>query len=188
SDLDTKRRHVCPGKHNGHGCDHQKRHDDLHRILNESHHISHLHVSTVHRIGSVVNDQHGNPVHDQHHAGHHKCHASVYKEVCLRERCIRIFKTLLLMFLPTESTDHQNSGKDLPCHQIQPVDKRLELREFRHGNGKKHTDQHQDQHNSHAQDPGHGRIGLQHPKHASQAEDWRVKNNTEHHRHHQLHL
>ena len=112
--IDTLSCNACPRKHNRHHGDHQKGHDDLHGILHKCHHISNLHGSVIHCMSSVVDDQNGNTIHDQHHSRHHKCHTAVDKQVGLCQSVIGILKTRLLVFLTAERPDDRNTGQYLP--------------------------------------------------------------------------
>ena len=123
--IDTKCCHVCSRKHDGHGCDHQEGHDDLHCVLDECHNVTYLHGSVINGIGTAVNDQYGNAIHDQHHSRHHKGHASVDEQVCLCQSLVCFLKTFFFVFLTAECTDDRDTGKDLTCYQVQFIDQCL---------------------------------------------------------------
>ena len=108
--INTFRSNICPWNHNRHHCDHQEGHDNLHRILDKGHHITHLQVSIINSISTIVNDQYRYPIHDQHHNGHHEGHAAVDKQVCPGQVFICFLKPLFLMLFRTESPGDHNTA------------------------------------------------------------------------------
>ena len=171
---DTVGSHTGTRQHNGHHRDHQKRHDDLHRILDKCHHITHLHITGIDTVCTGVDDQYTDSVHDQHHQRHHKRHCTVDKQVGLRQSPVRFLEPLFLVFFPAERTDHRNTGQDLTADQVQTVNQILQFFKFRHRNPEKNGYQDQDRCHCDSKDPGHGCVCVQHFQHTTDTKDRRV--------------
>ena len=179
--IDTLCRNTGPWDHDRHHGNHQESHDNLHGVLHKGHHISHLHSSFIYSMGAVPDDQYGDAVHDQHHYRHHKGHTAVYKKIGLHQCPVGVFKTLFLMFLCAEGTNHIDAGKDLPCHQVQIINEILELSKLRHSNLKEQAYEKHDHDDRQSQDPGHRGVGLEYFIYASDSQDRRIENDTEDH-------
>ena len=169
--INTFRRYICPRDNNRHHRNHQKRHDDLHRILDKCHQIADLHGATVNRIASTVNNQHGNAVHNDHHNRHHKGHASVDKQIRPCQILIGLLKALLLMLLRTEGTGDHDTGQLLSCDQIQTVDQLLQLRKPRHRYLKQYSNNNHDQNDRQCDNPAHRYVRFYDLEHTADTEN-----------------
>ena len=112
-------------------------------------------------MGSVIDNENGDTVHNKHHGRHHKCHTAIDKQVCLRKPVIGLFKTLLLVFLTAEGPDNRNTCQDFPGNQVQLIDQILQFCKLWHSDLKEQPHQNHDRRYCHTEDPGHGCVCLQ---------------------------
>ena len=171
---DTIGSHTCTWQHNRHHRDHQERHDNLHRILDKCHHITHPHITGIDTVCTGINNQYTDPVHDQHHQRHHKSHRTIDKQVGLRQSLICFFEPFFFMFFPAERTNHRNTGQDLTADQVQTVDQILQLFKLRHSNSEEDCHQNQNRCYCDAQDPCHRCICVQHFQNTANTKDRRI--------------
>ena len=109
----TIRSHSRSRQHNGKHAQHKESHDDLHRILDERHHIADLHLPLIDAVCSRPHNKDGYTVHNEHHDWHHKCHGTVDEQVRLCQCTVRLVEALLLVLLRTERSDDRKSSQDL---------------------------------------------------------------------------
>ena len=186
--LHTVRSHCRSWKHDGEHAQHQESHDDLHRVLDKRHHITHLHLTVIDAVCPRPYDEYGDTVHDQHHHRHHKCHGAVDEQVRLHQGPVRLVKTCFLVLLCAEGTDDRKSGQDLPHYKVDLIYKCLQYLELRHCDCKQDQNDKRDHYDCESDDPGHGHIRLEHLDHTANGKDRRVKNDTEQHDDNQLDL
>ena len=151
--LHTVCRNGSSREHDREHAQHQESHDDLHRILDERHHIADLHLSLINAVSSGPHDQDGHPVHDKHHDRHHKCHGTVDEQVRLCQIDIRSIEPLFLMSLRTEGTNNRESCQNLAHNKVHLVDQCLQNLEFRHRHKEQHEDDQCDQNDRQRDDP-----------------------------------
>ena len=156
----TIRSHSRSRQHNGKHAQHQKSHDNLHRILDKCHHIADLHLTFINTMGSRPHYEDRDSIHNKHHDRHHKCHGTVYEQVRLCQHFISIVKALLLMLLCAERPDDPETGKDFPHDQVHLIYQGLKDLKSGHCHQEKDKDDQTDQNDCKADDPGHGHICL----------------------------
>ena len=113
--------HTCTRKHDGNHRNHQKGHDDLHRIGHKRHHIANLQVSGVDSLCTEPHDHDGNAVHNQHHRRHHKGHDAVGEQLRFHQVLVRFIKPFFFEFFSGKCTDNRKPSQNFPGNQVHPV-------------------------------------------------------------------
>ena len=111
--VDTCGSHTGAGKKNGDHRQHEERHDDEHRVGDESDHVADLKISEVDTFGSLPHDKNGNTVHDEHHDGHHECHNTVCKELRFHQIAIGLIEPFFFIRFSAECPDNRKTGENL---------------------------------------------------------------------------
>ena len=127
-------------------------------------------------------DQNAESAHDEHHRRHHEGHDAVREELCAHQIGVGVVKTLLLCLLPSECSDHHQSGQDLSGNQIQPVHQLLHALELRH---RQHDKREDDAHNHcdpQQNHPAHVGVGLIDLHDSPDCQHRRIEHHPEHHR------
>ena len=91
-------------------ADHQKRHDNLHRILHEGHHIAHLHGGLLNLMPADPHDHETHHIHQKHHCGHHKGGNTVDEAVVAGQVAVGDLKPILLISLRAEGADDHHAA------------------------------------------------------------------------------
>ena len=148
---------YCCARHKDKGhADHQKRHDDLYRILHECHHIAHLHGGLLDLMPAYPDDHKGHQVHQEHHRGHHEGGDAVDKAVVAGKLAVGNFKTVFLILLRAEGAYDHHTAQMLAHDEIQTVDQLLDELKFRHDDRIDDGDKPDQDQDAYGNDPAHG--------------------------------
>ncbi len=186
--LDTFCRNARSRQHNGNHRQHQKRHDDLHRISNKCHHITDLQIAKVYSLSAEPYDSNRNGIHDKHHNRHHESHDPVGEHLCRHQLFIGLIKSFFFIFFTAESSDDRNTCEDLSGNQVHFVHQCLHQLEFRHGNSHQRSDQKKDYADCYRNDPAHARFCMRNLDNASDSQNRCIAYHSKQHDRNHLHL
>ena len=106
---DAARRDGGAGDHHEHHADHEEAHNDLHGVLDEGHHVAHLHGGIRDLVAADPYDQQRNAVHYQHHHRHHRGHGAEHEQVVVGKVLIGFVEAFLFKILRGERADDHHA-------------------------------------------------------------------------------
>ncbi len=185
---DAPRRNGRARRHHEHHADHQKAHDDLHGVLDERHHVAHLHGGIRDLVPAHPHNQQRHAIHYKHHHRHHGGHHAGTEQVDVCQLAVGFVEALFLKLLRRERADHHHTGQIFTADKIELIDQLLHQLETRHQQRAHGRDQTQDQHDGQRDDPRHATAFAQRHERAADADDGRVAHRAQAHRHKALDL